>query len=563
MKRAIAILVPLLIIGSLVVWRIIEKRSTEAAMVAQRQARTNAAAKVTVAVAEIRDIANTFEATGTLEAPLNVKISSKITGRIETLTVHEGDRISKGQVLVRVDASQVEADVRQAQAALSEAQYRLAQTQITENPMNVGVETQIRQQAASVASAQADYDQVRENREAQIAVAESSVTDAQGRVDNTQAAIGNAQAAISSANANLNNARIKYGRIADLQKQGFVAAQDVDDAKATVAVQEAAVEVAQGQLKSATAARDSANAQRKSAEHQVNIQRTKLGADVEAARQKLAQAKASLDYARSNTAQAPAYKRSIAALSSAVEVARGALDSAKARRADTVLRSPLDGYVTGRMMDPGAVATAGQPILAVQFFQQMWVSVAVPDSVSAKAHIGQSVAVTFDAMPGKTFTAGIIQVNPSADPQARQFTVRAVLSNTDNNLKPGMFAHVLITTDQASGVLAVPREAIQQDDTGSYVTMVDEANKAHRVTVTTGLSDAAYISVLSGLQEGDRVVTVASVPLKDDQKVNPGQQAEATGAPGAAAATNAPGAGDPAAHGAPAASGAEAKGARQ
>ena len=559
MKRVILILVPVLILGSLIAWRTFQKKGEEAAMMAQRKARSGAPAKVTVATAEVRDIANTFEATGTLEAPLNVKISAKVTGRIEYLAAHEGDRITKGQVLVRVDATQVEADVRQAQAALSEAQYRLAQTQITENPTNVGVETQIRQQAASIASAQADYDQVRENREAQIAVAEAAVTDAQGRVDNAQASIGNARAAINSAQANLNNARIKYGRIAELQKQGFIAAQDVDDAKATVSVQEAAVEVAQGQLASATAARDSAIAQRKSFEHQVNIARTKLGSDVEASRQKLAQAKASLDYARANTAQGPAYKRSISALSSAVDVARGALDSAKARRADTVLRSPLDGYVTGRMMDPGSVATAGQPILAVQFFKQVWVTVAVPDTVSSKVHIGQEVTMKFDAIPDRTFTASVIQVNPSADPQARQFTVRAVMSNTEDLLRPGMFAHVQIVTDTAPGVIAVPREAVQEDPSGSFVTVVDAENKAHRVAVTTGLSDAAYISITSGLQGGERVVTVASVPLKDDQVVNPGVQAEAAGA----APAGAPGVTSAAPGTTPGAPGAAAKGPSQ
>jgi membrane fusion protein, multidrug efflux system len=190
-----------------------------------------------------------------------------------------------------------------------------------------------------------------------------------------------------------------------------------------------------------------------------------------------------------------------------------------------VLRSPLDGFVTGRYMDPGSTATPGQPILAVQFFKQVWVSVAVPDTVSAKTHIGQPVTVRFDAIPDRTFTASVIQVNPSADPQARQFTVRAVMSNTEGLFKPGMFAHVAIVTDTTTGAVCVPREAVQEDTSGNYVTVVDNDKKASRRPVTTGASNSAYIAIVEGIQPGERVVTVTSVPLKDGVVVNTGERA--------------------------------------
>ena len=200
------------------------------------------------------------------------------------------------------------------------------------------------------------------------------------------------------------------------------------------------------------------------------------------------------------------------------------------------------------MMDPGAVVTAGQPILGVEFFKQVWVSVAVPDTVSEKVHIGTGVGVKFDALPDRVFTASVIQVNPSADPQARQFTVRAVLSNAENLLKPGMFAHVAIVTDQVQGVVAVPREAIKNDSSGDYVTVVDDANKASRRAVTTGVSDAAYTSITDGLQAGERVVIVSAGLIKDGATVNtgaggPGGPGSAAGAGNAGAPIGPPGAG--------------------
>jgi RND family efflux transporter MFP subunit len=206
-----------------------------------------------------------------------------------------------------------------------------------------------------------------------------------------------------------------------------------------------------------------------------------------------------------------------------VEVARASLDYAKAKRADTVLWSPFDGAVTGRYMDPGAVATVGQPILAVQFFRDIWVSVAVPDTVSAKVRLGQQLQVSFDALPGRTFLASVIQVNPAADPQARQYTVRAALANPQRLLRPGMFAHVLIVTDKATGVVAVPREAVQEDDRGTYVMTVDAQNQAHRQAVSTGMGDDAFIAITRGLQPGQKVVTFTSTPLKDGQTVDTGE----------------------------------------
>jgi len=70
--------------------------------------------------------------------------------------------------------------------------------------------------------------------------------------------------------------------------------------------------------------------------------------------------------------------------------------------------------------------------------------------------------------------------------------------------------------------VAVPREAVKTDDAGDYVTVVDDANKASRRQVTTGVSDAAYIGITEGLRPGERVVTLAGVPVKDGTVVNAG-----------------------------------------
>jgi HlyD family secretion protein len=522
MKRLIAILIPILVLGSLITWRVLTKRAEATGLAQQRQARADVVPQVGVTTAEMRSIKSIFEATGTLESPLNVKISPKVSGRVEFVAVHEGDHVSPGQVLVRIDASQIEADVRAQQAQLAQAQYRLAQALTAEAPTNVGIKTQISQQAAGVASAQASHEQARQNVRLQVVSAQANVEDVQGRVDNALASIENAKAGVNSAQAVLNNARTRLRRVEELNKRGYVAAQEVDEAKTQVAVEEAALQAAQGQLSSAQASHSSAVAQKRVAEQQVEIVQAKTNADLEAAKQDTLKAKASLEYAKSNTAQSPAYRQGIAALKAAVAAEQAALASARARRADTVLKCPTDGYVTTRYMDPGSVANAGQPILEIQFFKQIWVSISAPDDVSSCLSCAQQAQVTFDAFPGRTFLASIIQINPSADAQARQFVVRAVLNNEQRLFRPGMFAHVKLTTADSGPVVTIPREALQQDPEGNFVNVVDTENKVTRRAVTTGASEAEFVAISDGLNAGEKVVTLSSFTLKDGQTVRTG-----------------------------------------
>src|SRR5437667_8107177 len=157
MTRWIAILVPLVLVGALIAWRLHEKTVQAAEQNRMREMRAKTPPLVTIAPATVRDIVHTFESVGTIDAPLNVKLAPKVSGRIDTLQVHEGDRVRRAEVLVRLDPSDVEAQVRGKQASLAEAQQRLAQAQITQSPVNVQVGTQISQQQAAVASAEANY----------------------------------------------------------------------------------------------------------------------------------------------------------------------------------------------------------------------------------------------------------------------------------------------------------------------------------------------------------------------------------------------------------------------
>jgi len=605
MKKWLVFLVIILVLGGLIAWRFQQKKAQDAGGPMGGRGggmMRGGPASVELTGAQLRDITKSFEATGTVESMQNVNISPKVGGRIDYLEVREGDRVTQGQVLARINQSSVQAQVRQQQAQLAETKYRLAQAQLNQTSTDVDVTTQIRQQVANLSSAQAGLRQAEQTQAAQVeaikaslddaqnkidnaaaaiasveadqrlaeqsyvaqlAANDASIEDAQGKIENVSATVANANAGIGSAQASLDNATAKYNRTNELFKKGFISAQAVEDAKTAVSVQQASVTTANGQLKAAQAALASAQAQKKSVVQQADIAKLKAdtgrdstrakvtqaktalasaqaqlrsiqqqtaitranaAADVTAAQARVEQANASLESARANSSQSPAYRQNLEALKAAVAVAQASLDSARAQLDDTVLRSPLDGVVTARNQDPGAMASPGQPILTVQSLNHIWVTIAVPEDVSVKVHLNQKATVAFDALDGKVFPARVAQINPSADLESRQFTVRVILNNASHLFSPGMFARVNLITEEADGVVAVPREAVKQDKDGSsFVFMAGKDGTAHKQTVMTGLSDANWISIATGLQANAQVVTMSAMPLNDGQQISTGR----------------------------------------
>jgi RND family efflux transporter MFP subunit len=118
----------------------------------------------------------------------------------------------------------------------------------------------------------------------------------------------------------------------------------------------------------------------------------------------------------------------------------------------------------------------------------------------------------------------VTQINPSADPASRQFSVRVTLDNPDFAIKPGTFAHVKIETGIVRGALVVPREAVQHDRAGSYVMVIDDQSVARKRPVTLGTSAVAVIAITGGLRPGEKVVTLTAYPLKDGQAVSTGDE---------------------------------------
>ena len=521
----ILVLVPVVAIAILIGWRISLKKAEAADGAKTAAARKNASALVDTAPVKRRTITKTFEAVGSIEAPATVQIAPKVTGRLVTLTVREGDRVQAGQIIANVDPQSTEADVRQKEAALAQARSRLAEAKVTQTSQNVGVLADIQKQQAALATSEAQNRQAKADFAASVAAAEAAVTAAQERVTAANATIRSADAAIGSAKANVDNARVQLQRQTSLLAKDIVAQQVVDNATTTLAVQEADLKSAQEDRSNAVATRDAALATQHAAERQVTIARNKANADVAVANATLAQSAAGLKASQANTAQTEAYQENLSALAASVAAADADLQASRVLLNDTNLRSSINGLVTARLLEPGAVVTTTTPILAVQSIRRVWATVAVPEETSRKLIAGQSAQVTLDALPGEKFTGKIQQILPAADPQSRQFTVRVVLDNPSYRLRPGTFARVSFVTDRAKNVLTVPQEAIKpnpDDPTSQSVFIVGADGTAQRKAVKTGLFDDKGTAVSGEVTEGDKVIILSQRDVKEGQKVRTG-----------------------------------------
>jgi len=519
MKKVFWIGVPAILLVSLIGWRIKGEKAAEAELEAQSSNRRNSSPAVEVALVGRRPLEETIEAVGTLESPSTVHLSPKASSRIASVSVREGDVVRAGQVLVELDSDELDGLVLQQQAAVNEAKARLAEAELTSGSTDVGVSAAIRQQQAALASAQADYNQAGRTVEAQVAAAESVVTDARARLEAARAGVKNADAQLVAARSGLKNAEAKLNRAKLLYEKGYVAAREVEDAQTLVDTAEAAVGVRQGERDAAASAVTSASAQLSATEKQLAITKQRGTADIASAKARLDQARAALDSATANRSQSSAYRANLNALRANVAVAEAQLRQAQTRRADSRLVSPITGRVTRRSAEPGSVANANEAILTIQSLDWLFVKVGLPVVEAGNIREGQSVRIQIDAFPGERFGGTITEINPSADERTRQFVVRTRIENPDEKLRPGMFARVSMTTSLTEPEIVVPKEAVKGEGVDRTVMVVDADGKAATRKIQVGTFDGRGFAVTSGLKVGDRVIILSYNPVRDGQTV--------------------------------------------
>lgn len=356
-----------------------------------------------------RDIGSSVQATGTVKAMVGaeVKVGSRITGRVEHLYASIGDRVKKGDVIVRLDQEDLKARVAKAKADLDLAEANLA-----------------------LIRAGSRKEEIRE-----------------------------AQEKIEQARSTLDLNKKILDREKSLLAKGYTTQETVDKAEKEYGV---------------------SLSQYKAAQESIQLVKEKYTKEeIDAAVAKVDQAKASLKDAE-------------------VQLSYG------------TIRAPISGTIASVTTQQGETVTASlnaPTFITIIDLKRLEVDTYVDETDIGKVKVGQEATFTVASFPDKDFKGKVMAIYPKAIIQDNVVYYITIISadNPEGLLKPEMTATVNISLQKKENVLTVPSGAIRRDG-GKKVVFVMQNNQPVKREVKTGWKDSSYTEILSGLNEGERVV---------------------------------------------------------
>ncbi len=202
----------------------------------------------------------------------------------------------------------------------------------------------------------------------------------------------------------------------------------------------------------------------------------------------------------------------------AFEGTRATLELARVRLAKHIIFAPFSGIVGLRKASVGAYVPIGTTIVNLEKIDTLKVDFSIPEIYLADVDVGQSIQVTVDAIPNKTFTGSVYAINPMVDVNGRALRIRARLPNASGDLRPGLFARLTIQGPQEQNVVSVPESAIVARGGDSFVYQV-ENGRAVETKVRLGERKAGFVQVLEGLAANAVVVTAGHQRLRNGATV--------------------------------------------
>lgn len=491
-------------------------------------------------------------ATGVVAAQIGAKVNigSQISGRIATLNAELAGKVTAGQIVAVIEAPDLEAQVEQqrqsvavAESAVRQAESRLRQAELGEQLSVDQTIVQVQEaefavkaanERVNVASASARLQPA--ETAAQIARSEAALSTAHSQEKQVRESVNfqlaQAQTSIDEAQSAVNNGRRIRQRAEALLRRGFAARQEFDDART-------ALEQAEARLQSAKATRD--------------VLKVKLEADLQAARDQVAQAEASLRAARAGrlmdevrsaeeSAARETLRQAEASLrlrktsrtqdiirQQAVQEARSALNQASATLKQSravlryqealldkaIIRAPITGTVLAILTQQGETVAAGfqtPTLITVADLNRLEVRAYVDEVDVGQTRIGMPAEIRVETFRNRRFRGKVAKIASASTVKDNIVTYETTiaLENPEGLLRPDMTADVTLLLNRLENVLVTPSEAIHREVNRSVVYVLHRAKQGkERVetrTVTTGRQSNTHTEITTGLKAGEEVI---------------------------------------------------------
>jgi HlyD family secretion protein len=398
---------------------------------------------------------NILKLSGRVEAD-ETDIGAKTGGRIMAIAVHEGDVVKTGQLVAEMSDEEVPEQFRAAAALATSARQEEQQARL-----------EITVAESRIREAQANLQQSKGDARGRVDQAESNVSNARGKLAEAQAQVEQANAQIVQANAQveqakaqtretvaaLKRANLSRDRYAKLLAQGAVTQDQFDQTQTNLDTAQAAVDNAQAAIHTAEAGVSTAQATKTARESAVRAAQDQIAANqggliqTQSAEMNPRIRDSQLETLKQQKQQA--YAR-LAAAQSKVKNAVAAQAQIQRRLDSFRIKSPIDGIVQSRPLEPGAVVATGKTLLTVINPQAVYLRGFIPEGDIGKIYIGMKAKVFLDANAKEPLTAKVMSVDPKAsftpeniyfkNDRVRQvFGVKLAIIQTNKMLaKPGM-----------------------------------------------------------------------------------------------------------------------------
>jgi HlyD family secretion protein len=495
---------------------------------------------IRTATVERGTVTATVSANGVLQPLTTVEVKSNAGGQIVKLAVDEGDRVSAGQLIAKIDPTDSFTTVQQSQADLAAAVSKVNQARQQLSIEHQQNTAQVDSAQQGLAAAGAKLLQAQEQAQVQPELTDAAIKQAQSSLSAAEAAVKQINAAITpqklaaaqagydQAQASYNAAEKDLARQKELLSRGFVSKSQVDASEATYGVAKAQLNSAQSKLQTikdetdqdlqsaearalqAKAALDNALANR--------IQDKVKQQEEASARAALKQAAAALEVALAAMRQDQIRRGDIIQANAQVRRSEAALKNADTQLGYTTIVAPRAGIITKKYVDEGSIVTSGRSsfsgagsgvaIVDIADTSRMYALVSVDETDIAQIEVGQEVDITVEAYPDELFSGKVTKIAPQSvvDQNVTTIPITVEVELPDARLKPGMGVTCDFITARTRDVLMVPNEAVKESDSGSTVTVLKGDKQVTR-SVDAGLVGRDNTQIKRGLKEGETVVT--------------------------------------------------------
>lgn len=201
-----------------------------------------------------------------------------------------------------------------------------------------------------------------------------------------------------------------------------------------------------------------------------------------------------------------------------LDVSKADEDLLATRVGYTTIRAPINGVISQRLSEPGNIAEQHTHILTVSDLTALVTDVTLSDMLLPTLAIDSEVQVRIDALGEQTFPGYITRIYPNVDPVTRRGTLEIELRPVPEGARPGQLSRAYLKA-RATERLLIPFSAMRSDPGSIYVYTVNNENQIMRNEITTGARIEEQIEIISGLEEGQRVVTRGFLGLEIGKQV--------------------------------------------